>query len=521
MKKIWLMLFTLLFVICFAFSNSEAAPQGTLRIANSTNASGFTYESTDGIFWQSFWGWALYDPLLTFDNKANPVGVVAQSWTVSPDGLTWTFIIRKGIKFHNGDPLTAHDVKFSVDRFASKESTNPWSPYLLKNYASTEVKDNYTFVYKCLKPEPFLYLPFSYVQILPKNYFEKVGQVEFRKNPVGSGPYKFVKLVHATSFEMEANTNYWGKMPAFKTVIDLLVPEEATRVAMLKSGEIDIATSLNPDRLVELRQLGFKLMENGLNTLANISFPGTWATDSPTADVRVRKAMSYSVNRQEMCDTFFKGLAKPGGRWFIDEGSYAWNPAWKPDPYDVKKAMALLKEAGYPDKFKDPVIKIYTQADIRNDLMQMLQGYWQAVGIQSKINIVDGIGYAGLFFKNSRTPGAQNFGSVIPWVYPNFVNGVYHTANMFTSKGVHATGNDPKADTLYNKAVNELNPVKAGKYYQEFQEYAYNMWVNVGILKQPSYIVVGPNVGDCTNSKIMGTYYMLSGFQHPKNLKNK
>jgi ABC-type transport system substrate-binding protein len=226
--------------------------------------------------------------------------------------------------------------------------------------------------------------------------------------------------------------------------------------------------------------------------------------------------MSYAINRQEICDTYFKGMAKPGGRWFINENGWAWDPSWKPDPYDVAKAKQLLANAGYPGKFKNPEIQVYAQAGPQADLMQMLQGYWAAVGIQTKITIIDSVTYAGLFFKGNRNPEAKNMGAVIPWLYPTLTNSVYHSANMYTSKGVHSTGNDPKADELYNKAVWELDPVKAKQYYTDFLNYAYNMWVNVGILQRSTYAPVGPKLGAFTNYKALGLYYVLSGIQHPK-----
>jgi peptide/nickel transport system substrate-binding protein len=181
------------------------------------------------------------------------VPALAESFEVSPDGLTWTFKIRKGVKFHNGDPLTAADVAFSIQRFGSKESTNPWSPYLLKNNESIQARDDDTVVYKALKPEWPLKVPFAETRILPKAYFERVGQDGFRAQPVGSGPYKFVSWTPKTRFEMEANTEYWGDVrPAFAKAVETLVPEESTRVAQLERGEADIIGNLTFDRLIEL-----------------------------------------------------------------------------------------------------------------------------------------------------------------------------------------------------------------------------------------------------------------------------
>ena len=148
--------------------------------------------------------------------------------------------------------------------------------------------------------------------------------------------------------------------------------------------------------------------------------------------------------------------------------------------------------------------------------MQMLQGYWLAVGIQTKLTIVDAVTFAGLFFRGNRDPGAKNMGAVIPFLYPTLTNSVYHSANMYTSKGVHSTGNDPKTDELYNKAVNEPDPVKAKQYYTDFLNYAYNMWVNVGIVQLPTYAAVGQKLGAFTGFRAQGIYYMLTGIQQKK-----
>jgi peptide/nickel transport system substrate-binding protein len=491
---------------------TKVVPTGTLRIASDD----FSYESFDPVFWTTFWGWATYDTLVSNDVKGNVAPCIAESYSLSADGLTWTFKIRKGVKFHNGDPLTANDVKFSVDRFIIKESTNPWSPYVRTPYESTSVPDDYTFIFKTKKPEPFVIVPLQNVHILPKNYIEKVGIDAFRKAPIGSGPYKFVKLVSRTSCELEANMDYWGQLPYFKTVIDYMVPEEATRVALLKTGDVDIAQRISPDRMVQLRDQGFSLKEVGLATLGNLSFPGTWETESPTKDIRIRQALSYAINRQEMCDTYYKGLAQPGSRWQMQINvGWGWDPSWQPDPYDVTKAKALLAEAGYPDKFKDPVIRLYGQ-QYHFDMVQMVMGYWNKLGVQTKYTPVDAIKFAGLFFASARAPGGDNIGAVIPWLWPGAFNAVYHSANMYISTGVHATGNDPKADELYQKCVTELDPVKAKQYYTDFQNYGYSMWVNIGIMQMPSYAVFGPNVGKVTPDVGRGIYAMLSTMEHAK-----
>jgi peptide/nickel transport system substrate-binding protein len=511
MKKLFIVSLIVLFALGFAF-DSYAKPKGTLTVA----VPDFGYESFDPIVMESFWGWTMYDPLITYDPKGNVIGSIAESWTLSPDGNTWTFKIRKGVKFHNGDPCTSADVAFSVVRFSGKDSTNPWSPYLRRNFAGVETPDDYTFVYKTNKPEPQLITVFAWTRILPKNYIEKNGIDHFKKNPVGTGPYMFDKFVSETSMEMKANSKHWRIKPAFAKIKELQIPEEATRIAMLKRGDVDIITALSYDSIVMLRDEGFTLQSFGLPTLANINFAGTWMTDGPTSDIRVRKAMSYAINRQELCDTYFKGLAKPGCRWFMDEHTWGWDPNWKADPYDKEKALALLKEAGYPDKFKKKTIDIYvTAAGYTADLMQILQGYWAEVGIKVDIKVVDANVWGGMVFVRKTDPSDPYVGAIWPWVFGGAFNNVYHSANLFTSKGVHTTANDPKADELYAKAANELDPEKGKQYWTEFMNYAYDvMWVNVGIVNVPAYAVMGPRVGKVTSNAHLSLWDAYAGIQH-------
>jgi peptide/nickel transport system substrate-binding protein len=474
--------------------SAAASPTGTLRVANAD----FSSETFDPIVVGGLWPSNLYDLLLVFDEQGNVKGNVAEDYNLSSDGLTWTFKVRKGIKFHNGDPLTAADVAFSIQRFGTKESTNPWSPYILKNNESITAPDDSTVIYKAQKPEWPLKIPFATTPILPKNYFDKVGQDGFRAAPVGSGPYKFVKWVPKTSIEFAANTDYWDTVkPQWASIVETLVPEEATRVAQLERGDVDMIGNLSFDRLVELKNKGYRLQEVGLPTLANISFPGTFMTQGPTSDIRVRQAMSYAINRQEMCDTFYRGLAKPGGFWFFSEKTWGFDPgSFKADAYDVDKAKQLLADAGYPGKFNPQQIQLYTTA-VAADLMQVLQGYWQAIGMDVNIQVVDTPVYNKMVFVRATAPTDQQVGAVWPWVNVGAFNNVYHSANMFTSTGVHTTSNDTKADAMYQAATTELDDAKAKALWQDMMHYGYGtMWVNVELVEVPTYFAVGKSVGE-------------------------
>ena len=475
----------------------------------------------DPIVIGSLWGWAMYDTLLTFDQQGNVVGNVAEKYNLSQDGLTWTFNIRKGIKFHNGDPLTAADVVFSLQRFGSKESTNPWSPYILKNNESITAHGR---LHGGLQgPEarvgvedPVRHDPDSAQDLLREGRpgrlprcADRLRAVQVRQ--VGAQDQHGVRRQHRTTGARPSRSG--------RTSPKRWCPRRPPASRSSSAATSTSSATCRSTALIELKNKGFRLQEVGLPTLANISFPGTFMTQGPTSDIRVRQAMSYAINRQEICDTFYKGLAKPGGFWFFSEQTWGFDPtSFKPDPYDPTKAKQLLQEAGYPGKFNPQTITLYTTA-VAADLMQILQGYWQAVGVNVDVQVVDTPVYNGLVFVRAKDPTDKQVGAIWPWVNVGCFNNVYHSANMFTSTGVHTTSNDTKADAMYQAATTELDETKAKKLWQDMMHYGYDtMWINVELVEVPTYFAVGPNVGAFTGRTLDQSPGQLR--RHPARVSN-
>ncbi|MHB8104709.1 MAG: ABC transporter substrate-binding protein, partial [Dehalococcoidales bacterium] len=479
-------------------STAPAGPTGTITVASVD----FGFESTDPIFYESLWGWSFFDSLLRWDANGNFIGGVADSWTISDNGCVWTFKIHQGIKFHNGDTLTAADVKFSVDRFGDDTiSQNPWSRYLAFDYnkLGSKVIDDYTFEFDSAKAEPAQAIVFAWTRILPKAYFEKVGQAGFRAAPIGSGPWKWKELVTKQKMTLEANTSYWrtDEIPTYQYYTELMVPEQATRIAMLKNGEVDIALGIDYDRLPDLKTAGFEIIKQpGPPGTSSLAIQGSWLPSAgPTGDLNVRKALSFSLNRQEIVDTWYQGYGDAtAGQFYMYPGCFGWNEDLRNDTYDPTLAKSLLAQAGYPDKWADPTIHLYTTA-AGQDYMLLLMGYWQAVGLQVKLEIVDSTIYTAYVFHNFAgriKEGEGNVGWMFTWTYQSFFNCMYHSSNMYCSWGMHSTGNDPVADKLYLKAANEKDPLKSAQYFGEFQTYARSMYVNIGICTFDTLIVQNP-----------------------------
>ncbi|HEY2595023.1 MAG TPA: ABC transporter substrate-binding protein, partial [Chloroflexota bacterium] len=199
---------------------------------------------------------------------------------------------------------------------------------------------------------------------------------------------------------------------------------------------------------------------------------------------------------------------------FFSEQTWAWDDTFQPDPFDLNKAKQLLSDAGYPGKFNPQTITLYTNA-LGADLMQVLQGYWEAVGITVDIQTVDTPVYNSVWATRPKSATDKSAGVVWPWINTSFFNNVYHSANMWTSTGVNGTGNDPQADQMYGAAVAELDDTKAKDLWRQLMHYGYDtMWVNLEIIEVPTYFVVGQNVGQFTNRTWLNIWDSYVGIQH-------
>src|SRR4051812_37856457 len=255
--------------------------------------------------------YALHDSMV----KAMPgkpyAPCLAESWTAAPDGLTYDFVIRKDAKFHNGEPVTAEDVKFSYERYRGT------SHELMKeNLASIETPEPSHVRFKLKKPWPDFLSFYSSASgagwVVPKKYVEKVGDDGFKRAPIGAGPYKFVSFNPGVELVLEANEHYWRKTPSVKRLVFKAVPEEVTRLAMLKRGEVDIAYSIRGAMAEELRRTaGLTLQPNYPPGTFWLVFPEQWtAPKSPWADKRVRLAVNHAIDRAAINEAETLGFSK-------------------------------------------------------------------------------------------------------------------------------------------------------------------------------------------------------------------
>ena len=277
---------------------------------------------------------------------------LAESYQIADDFKTATFKLRDGIKFHNGDPITLEDVKFTYENYRGANFR-----ILKEKTERIEFVDDRTirFHFK----EPFLDFLVIYGSIssgagwvLPKTYYEQVGKDGFKQNPVGAGPYKFAKFSQGRELELEAFTDYWRKTPFVKTLIFRELPDDVTRLAALQNGEVDAINQI-PGTLHDQVKLDPKLtLAPTLGSPYFLEFVGFEKPDNPFHDRRVREAASLALNRDEMNEAETGGLSVIVTSWIPED----WPGALKGSPprYDPARAKQLLAEAGYPNGFEVP-----------------------------------------------------------------------------------------------------------------------------------------------------------------------
>ncbi len=479
------MLVILVLSIIAAAPTAASEGQLTWAIHFSLAPTFFDPAETPGIITPFLVLYALHDALVKPMPGKPQAGSLAESWSVSPDGLVYEFTLRPGVKFHNGDPVTADDVKFSFERYKGAAATT------LKNrVAAVEIVDPHRVRFRLKTPWPefmtFYGTPATGAAwIVPRKYVEKVGDDGFKKAPVGAGPYRFVSFTPGVELVLEAYEQYWRKAPSVRRLVFKSVVDETTRLAMLKRGETDIAYSIRGELAEEIRRTpGLALKPTGGAFTEWVVFIDQWDPKSPWADRRVRLAANHAIDRQAINQAEYLGLSKVTGSIIPVAFEFAWPaPLY---PYDPQKAKRLLAEAGYPNGFDAGQIS----ADlVYAPIAELVGNSLQAVGIRVKLRPMERAAIIKANqekkLKNLHRQGSAAFG-----------NAATRIEAFVVSEGMFAYGGYPDIDGLFREQAAEPDRKKREAILHRIQQLMHEKAMFAPLFEPAFLNGVGPRVAE-------------------------
>ena len=416
---------------------------------------------------------------------------LAEWWEMAADGLTWTFRMKQDIPFQNGEEFLAEDIKFAIDQ----SMIIPEAPASYKNQLlccikedGLELVNDYEFMVHMSKPQIFLDWDLTDAQgnlgvPVDKSHYEAVGEDKYVRNPIHTGVYQWTDHLKGDFIEM----TYWGEhwregVPLWESVLIKTIPEESTRIAALKAGEVDVI-NLSRERVTEIEEAGFRVYPRPGQAVIGFYFHQMWE-DVPWADIRVRKAMNIAIDRDEIVEFIFAGRGSPGIVYpmplsgEVYGGWDRWGPKKDPYPYDPDGARALLEEAGYGDGFSI-TMHSYPRPDAPEGprMVEAMAGYFEAIGIDVTIQPIDSATSIAerLAFNLSNT---MTYLDAPNRPFPGFAGLMF---GLEHSEGQGRSAEDPAFDATIEAMQETLDPVEAERRFLAVYDYIYDNYIHLPV----------------------------------------
>ena len=440
--------------------------------------------------------YALHDALV----KPMPGGIMtpslAESWTQSKDGLSYEFVIRKNARFHTGDPVTAEDVKFTFERYKGSGAK------LLKDKVK-EIQmlapNRVRFVLKEPWPDFMAFYGTSATGagwIVPKKYIEKVGEEAYKRAPVGAGPFKFVSFTPGIELTLEAFGDYWRKAPQVKRLIMRSIPDETTRAAAVKTGEVDAAYLFVGPVAEDLkRSPGVRVVAPLLYGIYWLDFLDQWEPKSPWHDRRVRQAASLAIDRNAINQAEMLGLGKAAGAFVPPEFDFALR--LDPPAFDPKRAKQLMVEAGYPNGFDAGDL---TPLPPYTTVAEAVGGNLQAIGIRTSVRTMERATFLSAWREkklHGLLIGATGAAG----------NAATRLEAFFTKGGTYPYGTRPEIDDLFQRQAAENDRKQREALLHQIQKIVADQTLVAPIFQQAFLWGVGSRVEQPGAGLIQGYPY--------------
>ncbi|MBQ1194356.1 MAG: ABC transporter substrate-binding protein [Lachnospiraceae bacterium] len=394
----------------------------------------------------------IFEGLVKIDENGELVPAVASGYKISSDGSSYTFTLREGVKFHNGEEVTAEDVKYSIERNAGLLEGTELIIAAFDIIESVNIVDSSTVEVVLSEPDTEL-ISYMTVAIIPEDYADTATK------PVGTGPFKFVSYTPAESFIVEKNENYWGDEAYLQQVTFKIINSAASAVVELQAGSIDIYPYLTMDMASQLGD-EFDVLYGNTNLVQGLFLNNNV---EPFDDVKVRQALYYAVDRQEIIDAVAGGHGTIVGSFMYPGYGRYYNDLSSKYAKDTEKAKELLTEAGYEEGFEFSV-KVPSNYQFHMDCALVIQEQLKEVGVAMNIEGIEWTSWLTDVYQNREFQATLiGFDSNLA---PKDIMRRYVADN---SKNM-CNYNNPEYDELFDKAIATTDDELKIEYYQRMQE---------------------------------------------------
>jgi peptide/nickel transport system substrate-binding protein len=471
--------------VTFASAGEQRAPSGRVVIAWHVTIAPAWFDPSTAPPQITPFGmlYAIHDALVRPYPGQKMGPSLAESWTESDDGLMYEFKLRPDLKFHNGDPVTTEDVKFSFERYHGAAAK-----ILHEHVRQVEIVDPRVVRFHLGAPWPDFMTFFGTTAsaagiVLPKKYLTATGDDEFKRHPIGAGPYSFASSKPGIEVVLEAFPDYWRRVPNVKTLVMRSVPEATTRALMVRTGEADIAYALDGPDAEGLQQTpGVRIVATKHASIFWIEFARQWDPKSPWHDQRLRQAVNYALDRKGINHAACLDFCPPAGVIVPRVMEFALQV--EAPPYDPVKAKQLLAEAGYPNGIDagefaaipgfptvaEAVVNDLNAVGIRVRFRQMERATFYATWLEKKL--------PGLYMAAAGNSG----------------NAASRVESFIYSKGAYANGGYADIDELFLRQADERDVEKRAAILDNIQQLTIDRVMFAPVMDLHALNGVGPRV---------------------------
>lgn len=449
--------------------DAPAGPEGELIVAITTFPNAITPPNAAERQAQNVTS-QLFNGLIWVDDDNNIQPDLATSWELSEDGKEYTFHLREGVTFHNGETLDAQDVVTTWE--AGKDPANAYA-YVFEQADSVTVVDDFTVKITTPEPDPLFLRSMGGWGIYPTDYYNEVGLEGFEAHPIGTGPFKFVEWVKGDKIVFEAFEDYWEEgLPKVARLVFRPIPESSTRLAAVQTGEVHIATRFIKEEADQVfGNSGVRVISYANDRSYYIAFNNlSSGIGQPTENVLVRQAMNYAVDRQAIVDALFDGQATLSSG-FVSPFNMGYSADIQPYPYDPDKARELLTEAGFPDGFEIGFACPIGAYPNFEQVCEAISGYLAEVGITlegGEIQFLESGQYWDLEANKELPP---MFGDA--WSVTNG-EALDRLQGALLAEASYAAWEDADLRALIDKASTTIDPTERAAVYGEIAKEMYD-----------------------------------------------